>query len=161
MSKITFILLISLVLSACAGLPVSTPTPEPLGTPTSPSKVACSPPAKWSIQFNRSGGFAGLDESLILDSGGSLEVQSERPPKVVEMKVSQDQVDAITDLLVQACPFVIDLTKGNDCADCFVYDLNVQMDGQTYSVQATDVTLTKELNPLIDGLSQLMQNSEQ
>jgi len=160
-SKITFILLISLVLSACAGMSVRTPTTEPLGTPTSPSKAACSPPAKWSIQFDRSGGFAGINESMILDSGGSLEVQSERPPKVVEKTVSPNQVDAITDLLVKTCPFTIDLTKGNECADCFVYDLNIQMDGQTYSVQATDVTLTEELHPLIDALNQLMQNSEQ
>ncbi|MGD8406735.1 MAG: hypothetical protein PVJ21_23965 [Anaerolineales bacterium] len=140
---------------------MSTPTSEPVGTPTSSSKTACSPPAKWSIQFDRSGGFAGLDESLTLDSGGSLEVQSERPPTKVEMSVSQAQVDAITDLLVQACPFVNDSTKGDGCADCFVYDLNIQIDGHIYSVQATDVTMSEDLHPLIDALSQLAQNIKQ
>lgn len=158
MPKITFILLISLILSACAGMPASTPTPEPLGTPTSLPTTACSPPAKWSIQFNRSGGFAGLDETLTLDSEGSLVVQSKRPPTDVEMTISKDQVEAITDSLVQACPFENDSTKGDECADCFVYDLNIQMDGQTYSVRASDVTLTDELHPLVDALSQLVQN---
>jgi len=115
----------------------------------------------WNIQFNRSGGFAGLDESLTLDSGGSLEVQSERPPMDLERTVSQDQVDEITDLLVKACPFVNESTKGTECADCFVYDLNIQMDGQTYSVKATDVTLTEDLRPLVDALSQLVQSVRQ
>ena len=160
MSKIIFLLLISLILSACAGTPVSTPTPKPLGTPTSPPAAACSPPEKWNIQFNRSGGFAGLDESLTLDSGGSLDVQRKRPPVNEKSSISKEQVAAIAVLLAQACPFEIEMGKDN-CADCFVYDLNIQMDGQTYSVQASDVTLTEDLHPLVDALSQLTQNIKQ
>jgi hypothetical protein len=138
-------------------MPVSTPTSEPLGTPTSPPGAACSPPEKWNVQFNRSGGFAGVDESLTLDSGGRIEVQSERPPVDEKSTISQDQVATISEFLAQACPFEIDAGKDN-CADCFVYELNIQMDGQTYSVQASDVTLTEDLHPLVDALSQLTQN---
>jgi hypothetical protein len=162
MSKIIPILLISIILSACAASPppANTPTPEPLATPTSSSSATCSPPSTWTIQYNRSGGFAGFDETLTLDSAGSLTVQSERPAMEDQKTISADQVQAITELLAQACPFEAGPTNGV-CADCFFYKLDVQMDGRTYSVQASDVTLTKKLQPLINTLSQLLQESGQ
>ena len=160
MSKILPILFISLILSACAGMPASTQVPEPLETPADSTSTACSSPSTWKIQYNRSGGFAGFNESLTLDNGGRLKIESERPPTDAERLLSDDQVKAITDLLVQACPFEIPADKGA-CADCFLYDLNIQMDGQMYSVQATDVTLTEDLNPLVSALSQLLQDTAQ
>ena len=160
MIKIIPILLISITLSACAGSSVSTPVPEPLGTPTSPPDTTCSTPANWKIRYNRSGGIAGFNETLTLDSGGNLTVQSERPPVDVQKKISKNQVGVIGGLLAQACPFEM---KPNDagCADCFLYNLNVQMDGQTYVMLATDVTLTEDLHPLIGTLSQLLRDTEQ
>jgi len=160
MSKIIPILLIGIVLTACAGMPVSTPLPESLGTPTSQSNSACSVPTNWAIAYSRSGGFAGFNESLTLDNGGNLKVQSERPPADMVKTISDDQVKMITDLLVQTCPFEVALDKG-DCADCFVYDLDIQMDGLAYSVQASDVTLGEELHPLINALSLLLQDTGQ
>jgi len=153
------ILVIGTILSACAGAPVDTVEQEPLGTPISQPDTACSIPTQWSIQFNRSGGFAGVNESLTLDSGGSLRVQSERPAVNVRNTISGDQVNAIGELLVRACPFEM---KPNDagCADCFLYKLDVQMDGQTYVMLATDVTLTEELHPLISELSTLIQDTK-
>ena len=161
MSKFIPILLVSIILSACAVSPqVSTPTPEPLPTPTSLSSVACGAPSTWTIQYNRSGGFAGFNETLTLDNDGSLKVQSERPSVNVQKTISADQVKAITELLVRACPFEAGPTNGV-CADCFFYDLNIQMDDRTYTVQASDVTLTKDLQPLIGTLSQLLQDAGQ
>ena len=160
MSKIIPLLLIAIAFSACAGVPVSTPLPESLATPTSNLQAACSSPTEWKIQYNRSGGFAGFNESMTLDTDGNLTVQSERPPADEQKKISEDQVKAITELLVQACPFEVGSTKGV-CADCFIYDLNIQMNGQTYAVQVSDITLTEELQPLISALSQLLQGTEQ
>lgn len=160
MSKIIPILISVILLSACGGAPASTPSPEPLGTPTSPPKTACSSPENWTIQYNRSGGFAGFNETLTLDSDGSLMIKSERPPVDEQTTISDEQVNGITELLVQACPFETESTKGV-CADCFFYDLNIQMDGRSYSVQATDVALTEELQALVGILSQLLQETEQ
>jgi hypothetical protein len=160
MSKITIILLISIVLSACSGMRANTPLPEPVGTPTSRSSTACSAPTNWTIQYNRSGGFAGFNQSITLDSSGNLTVKSERPPADMQETISDDQVKAISKLLGQACPFEMDSSK-DSCADCFIYDLNIQMDGQTYTVHASDVTLTEELQPLISALDQLLQNAGQ
>ena len=160
MSKIIPILLFSIALSACAGVPANTPTPQLLATPTSRAGSICGSPANWSIQYNRSGGFAGFDESLTLDSAGNLTVQSERPPTDERRTISEDQVKAITDLLVQACPFETGSGEGT-CADCFSYTLTVQMDGRTYAVKASDVTLTDNLHPLVDTLNQLLQPPNQ
>jgi len=159
MSKITPILIIGIILSACAGVPANTPLPEPLGTPTRSPNTACSPPSNWKIQFNRSGGFAGFDESLTLDSGGNLRVQSERPAVDVQKTISKDQVNAIAGLLFQACPFEMNPNDAG-CADCFLYKLDVQMDDRTYVMLATDITLTEDLQPLIGSLSQLLQDAE-
>ena len=166
MSKIISLLFIGILLSACAGMPANTPAnsptsmPEPAATPTKSSSSACSSPSSWTIRFNLTGGFAGFNETLMLDNGGNLTVQSERPPVDVQKVVSEDQVAAFTKLLSQACPFDVIPDKGT-CADCFVYDLEIQMDGQTYSVQASDVTLSGELQPLIGALSQLLQETGQ
>ena len=159
MKKIILIVFfVGVILSACGGAPVSTDAPSPLGTPTSQLDTPCSVPAQWAIQFNRSGGFAGVSESLTLDSGGSLMVQSERPAVNVRKTISGDQVNAIGELLVRACPFEM---KPNDagCADCFLYKLDVQMDGKTYVMLATDVTLTEDLHPLISTLNQILQDA--
>jgi hypothetical protein len=156
MSKKTLIFLISIVLSACGGMPASTQATEQLGTPTSPSKADCSPPSDWTIEYNRTGGFGGFDQSLTLQSDGSLTIQSERPPLEAQMKIPEDHVEPITDLLVQACPFEAGPTEGV-CADCFIYELNIQMNGQTYAVQASDMTLTEELHPLINALDEFLQ----
>ena len=89
-----------------------------------------------------------------MDSGGNLTIQSERPAVDLNKTISKDRVSEITDLLVRACPFEM---EPNDmgCADCFLYKLDVQMDGQTYVMLATDVTLTDDLHPLISTLSQI------
>jgi len=160
MSKIIVLPLIIIVLSACAGMPASTPTPEPLGTPTSPPDAACSSPSDWTIQYKRTGGIGGFDQSLTLESDGSLTVQSEHPPVDEQMTIPEDHVKTITDLLVQACPFKAGPTEGV-CADCFTYELNIQMDGQTYAVQALDTTLTEELRPLISILDEFLQVTSQ
>ena len=159
MSKIIPVLLISILLSACGGMTASTQTPAIANTPTNQPSKACDTPSNWTIRFNRSGGFAGFDETMTLDSRGSLEVQSERPPTDERRTISEDQVDSITKLLVQACPFKIEPGKGI-CADCFVYDLKVQMNDRSYTLQASDVTLTEDLQPLIGELSQLLQGTQ-
>jgi hypothetical protein len=156
MFKIVSLLLFSITLVGCAAAPASSPSAEPLGTPPKSSDAACSSPSTWTVEYNRTGGFGGFDQSLTLRSNGSLVIQSEHPPVDKQITVPEDHVEPITDLLVQACPFDVSQTKGV-CADCFNYELNIQMDGQTYTVQALDTTLTEELRPLINALDEFLQ----
>ena len=155
---ISLFLIFSFALSACASTYGGTTEPEPLGTPANSSNSACNTPTKWTIQFNRTGGIAGFNQSLTVQSDGSLKIDSEKPPANEQKSISEKQVEEITTLLAQACPFNM---QPNDvgCADCFIYNLSVQMNGQTYGMLATDVTLTDEVHPLIDTLNQLLQDT--
>ena len=95
---------------------------------------------------------------MTLQSDGSLKIESEKPPANEQKSISKEQVSQMTNLLAQACPFEM---KPNDlgCADCFIYKLSVQMNGQTYNMLATDVTLTDQVYPLINTLNQLLQDT--
>ena len=155
---ISLFLIFSFALSACASISGGTTELEPLGTPANSSNSACNTPTNWTIQFNRTGGIAGFNQSLTVQSDGSLKIDSEKPPANEQKSISEKQVEEITTLLAQACPFNM---QPNDvgCADCFIYNLSVQMNGQTYGMLATDVTLTDEVHPLIDTLNQLLQDT--
>lgn len=154
------LLVFSILLSACGGMPESTSTSEPVSTPTSPSSVACSPPSDWTIQYHRSGGIAGFDQALTMKSDGSLTIESEHPPVDKQMTVPADHMESITDMVVQACPFEVSQPRGV-CADCFNYELIIQMDSQTYTVEALDTNLTEELRPLISILDEFLQITSQ
>jgi hypothetical protein len=156
MSKMIPLLLMSILLAACAAAPESNPSPEVVGTPTQSADAACSPPSSWTIEYHRSGGIAGFDQSLTLQSDGSLEVQSEKPAVDKQIMIPEDHVEPIKNLLVQACPFETGRAKGV-CADCYNYELNIEMDGQAYSVQASDTTLTEDLRPLVTTLDEFLQ----
>ena len=157
MSKmIPLFLALSILLAACAAAPESTPSTEALATPTQPADAACSPPSSWTIEYHRSGGIAGFDQSLTLQSDGSLEVQSKKPAVDKQIMIPEDHVEPVQNLLVQACPFETARAEGV-CADCYNYELNIEMDGQTYTVQASDMTLTEDLRPLITTLDEFLQ----
>ena len=162
MSKIISILLLSLVLSACAvaSSPTSTPTPEPLETPTSLPQADCSAPTDWSIHYRRTGGIAGFNQSLTLNNNGALKVQSRNPQATETKTVSATQVKAISVLLADACPFAEDSVKGA-CADCFFYELTIQMDGRTYVVGASETALNEEMFSLIFTLDNFFPTADQ
>jgi len=160
MSKAIPLLLIGVLLAACGAAPASTPSAEPLGTPTQPANAACSPPSDWTIEYHRTGGIGGFDQSLTLQSDGSLTVKSDHPAVDKPMMIPEDHVAPIKNLLAQACPFPTARADSN-CADCYNYDLRIEMNGQTYEVQASDTTLPEDMQPLISTLDQFLQLTSQ
>lgn len=158
MYKLILFLVISILVSACAAAPADTPSPQPLplATPTQLADAVCTLPSNWKIEYHRTGGIAGFDQTLTVQSDGSLTVQSEHPPADRQLQIPEDHVEPLGTLLVQACPFPTQRAEGV-CADCFNYELDIEMDGQMYEVQATDTTLTEELHPLISTLDEFLQ----
>lgn len=155
MLRITF-LLFCFVLSACSGMLATQPTAEPVSTPTQSATTVCSFPSSWTIQYHRTGGIAGFDQQLTLQSDGSLSVQSNKPSVDKQITVPEDHVETITELLAQACPFEAARPTGV-CADCYNYELNIQMNGRNFMLEATDITLTEDQRPLIEVLDQFLQ----
>jgi len=51
-------------------------------------------------------------------------------------------------------------TDGNGCADCFVYDLEIQVNGEKLSVQLNDISLPNSgLEPLVTYLRGLIDTA--
>ncbi len=179
MNKIIFLaLLLLMVLAACVPLagetpaaPLETPTVQPptmissaTSAPTAElpapavSDEGCSLPEAWSLSFRRTGGFANFDQSLTVNSQGELQIESKRPPLTSSRVLSPDALAQLAELLRQACPFTAPTGRAV-CADCFIYDLQIQWGDQAYGWQATEVTLPEEGRALIGALSQFFQQN--
>ena len=116
------------------------------------SRGPCSEPAHWTISLRRTGGIAGLDDTLELTSSGELAVYTTRPENKIQNIISADELLRIQDLLIQACPFETEDLRSNTCMDCFNYGFVIEMDTQIYSVemripvkQSTDSVLCRPL----------------
>lgn len=149
-----FLLAVTIVLFvvACSGRPASKPA-SPDGPP---SQTDCNP-AQWTIDFTRSGGFAGQTLSLHLLSSGSLTASG--PGAQVRGKAPADKLAQIGQLLREACPY-LGTAGGNlrDCQDCFSYSLQVGLAGQTFLTQVTEGHLGS-LGPLIGALNSLLETA--
>ncbi|GAB4503568.1 MAG: hypothetical protein Fur0043_05600 [Anaerolineales bacterium] len=162
------------ILAACAPaaettpmLPLDTPqafpqtaTPEtsalPAEAPSAVPDTICSLPENWSLSFRRTGGFAGFDQSLSVNSQGELQIESRKPPVTSNRLLLPEELTQLTESLRLACPFTASPREGT-CADCFLYQLQIQWGDEAYTMQATDVTMPKEWSDLVGKLSMLFQ----
>jgi hypothetical protein len=149
--RIAGFLLLIVILSAwaCNTSPAEKPTPA--ATPG-----ACRPPATWQIEFQRSGGFAGLMQSLTLSSDGKMTASDLRTNQSSSRTLKAQELESIATALAQSCPFEIPRSESR-CADCFLYTLKITMDGTPYQVEISDVTLPQNMAPLIELLAGQMQ----
>lgn len=106
------------------------------------------------MDLTRSGGFAGRTLTLHLFSTGSLIVSEPERGLSVESETPPEELLEVSRLLQDACPFA-STVRPQGCPDCFSYTLQVEMDGQTFFAQATDVDLAN-LGPLLEALNGLL-----
>ena len=127
-----------------------------ISIPTQVSTPSFSPggPSEWTVDFTRSGGFAGRTVSLHLLSSGALTASEPESGTTVQSEISSEEAAQIGQLLQGALPFLVE-RRAQSCPDCFTYTLGVEIDGQTYAGQATDVDMGG-LEPLIRALSALV-----
>jgi hypothetical protein len=167
-------LLLLSILVACAPSVVETPVPAaplntpqasapgtstpPLATPPAQADAVCALPESWSLTFHRTGGFAGFDQRLTVNSLGELEIQSERPPAASSRTLSPEELAGLAEALTGACPFEGPAGRAV-CADCFVYDLAIQWGDRDYTLQATDVNLPEPLHALTGVLGEYFQEA--
>jgi len=145
------LLLMIALLGMGACKPRATEKPTPAATPG-----ACGLPTTWQIEFQRSGGFAGLMQSLTLSSDGKLTANDLRTNQSASRTLKPQERESIAALLAQTCPFEVSRAESR-CADCFIYTLKITMDGVPYQVEINDVSLSPNLSPLIDLLTGQMQ----
>jgi hypothetical protein len=128
------------------------------GVSSSPASGSCNV-SEWSIDFARSGGFAGITRSMHLLSSGSLTASEPKRSLDVQTEASADELAQIGQLLQEACPSLATAnSQPKGCPDCFYYSLQIEMGGQTFLAQATDVD-KGNLDPLIGALNSLLDKA--
>ena len=92
------------------------------------------------INFTQSGGFAGIDTELMLDSNS----------------LTSSEMNEIQAMLEDSGFFELSSSSHNPMkgADYFVYEITVETDGRIHRVKTTDLTMPSTLAPLITFLRQ-------
>jgi hypothetical protein len=140
----------------------NSPAPEPLNTPTSES-IKTNLPAldgEWTIRMKHSGGIMGLSRSIEISSDGKFTVVDEYAKKTIAGKYSLDELTKIKER-VSASEYITESEpKGIGCADCFIYDLEIQGNGGNFVAQVNDISLPNSgLKPLVDYLRGLIDTA--
>ncbi|MEK6752987.1 MAG: protealysin inhibitor emfourin [Chloroflexota bacterium] len=162
MLRIVFLsMLVSVLLIAgCASSPAVTeantpaPTPVLLSTPTLP--VA----DEWTIKLTHSGGIMGLMRSLEVSSDGKYTVVDERANKTVSGELSESELAELREVV--ASLDYKDKQKPNPggCADCFMYDLEIQDGAKNFSIQVDDISLPESgMETLVRFLRELLDSA--
>lgn len=111
----------------------------------------------WEIHLATSGGFAGVRQSLELNSSGSGTVRDDKADKRVPFQVSQAQLDELTALVNDSLNSSHSV-ESNTCIDCFQYDLSVAKGDRSLKLTVNDFNLEKSgLHALIHTLT-VLQN---
>jgi hypothetical protein len=136
------------------------PTPEILSSPDAPAVLPadCPQPKTWEIEFQREGGIMGSSMQLKVASDGTLQAQDLNTQDTFTQTLNPSQVLEIENLLVQACPFETG-RAAQACPDCYEYSMSIQMDEELFRVKVSDTSIPQDLQPLIQTLSILLQQS--
>jgi hypothetical protein len=126
------ILLLTLLwITGCA----SQPTAEAAtATPSLPAAV------DWSVTLTQSGGIMGLMRSIAINSDGEYSATDERLNKTVSGQLTNNELAEIQ-TLITSMQFIEPSRPNAICADCFVYEFQIQSGDQRISIQLDDITL--------------------
>jgi hypothetical protein len=160
-----YALLITLLIAGCT----SPTTSEPLGTPASellntpaPELLKSKMPAldgEWTIRMKHSGGIMGLSRSIEISSDGIFTVVDERAKRTITGDLSLDELSKIKEL-VSTSEYISKSKPEAICADCFIYDLEIQGGGRKFTIQLNDISLPDSgLESLVDNLRSLIDTA--
>jgi hypothetical protein len=129
------------------------------GNPT----VVYTPPVlaeEWSVSMIQSGGIMGLLRHIEASSNGKYSAGDERDGRAVAGELSQEQLTELQGL-VTSLEFTAPKLP-TVCADCFVYDLEIQSGGKKLILQADDISLPDSgMQPLVEFLRGIMDSALQ
>ncbi len=150
-----YTLLITLLIAGCA--PIN--TPEPLKTPTSKPPATSIPPldGNWRITMKLSGGIMGLSRSIDITSDGQYTVVDERASDPILRVLSAEELSKLTTQIAALEAVPGDMPDGSGCADCFLYDLEIERNGEKMAIQLNDINLPNSgFEPLVTYLQSLI-----
>jgi hypothetical protein len=114
----------------------------------------------WTIRLKHSGGIMGLLRSIEISSAGKFTVVDERAKKTTSGVYSFNELSKIK-AQVSNSEFIAESgSNGMVCADCFIYDLVIQENGEKFTVQLNDISLPNSgLKSLVDYLRDLIDTA--
>lgn len=147
MKKLLVLLLTGLLLAAC-GSPVTE-------TPVKPERTKTA--QTWNtIKMTQSGGLAGVSRIITISHDGAGSAIDERAAKNVTILLTDEQF-AELDAFISSFKKPAEVTLDPNCADCFVYSLELAFNDKTRTVQVSDTQLaTSGYEPLVTFLRALM-----
>ncbi len=153
-----YVFLISLLAAGC-GQPA---TVETLNTPTTESPVSNLPTldGDWKIKMKHSGGIMGLSRSIEISSDGKFTVLDERKDKTINGELTADELSKLNKQ-VSSSEYIFETKPdGMGCADCFIYDLEIQKGEEKFAIQLNDISLPNSgLEPLVAHLRGLIETA--
>jgi len=113
----------------------------------------------WSITLTQSGGFAGLQRTVIIANDGSVVAVDERERRIAALQLSEAELTGLEEQL-SAARVIRPTETETGCADCFIYDLRIDSASESFSIQLDDVTLPDSgLQPLVANVRDLMERA--
>lgn len=125
------LLLIFLGMTGCAS-----PTAEAV------TATAALPPPDtgWSLTMTQSGGIMGLMRSIIVNSDGEYSATDERLGKTVTGQLTNTEFTEIQ-ALVTDMQYIDPARPNSVCADCFIYEFQIQKGDEQFFIQVDDITM--------------------
>ena len=134
-----------LVLTACTKETGVTYTPPPMEE-------------TWTVKMTQSGGIMGLLRSIEVDSEGKYFVADERAGETVSGDLSGDEITQLQRLITDLV-FTPSVNPAI-CADCFIYDIEINSGGKKMIVNVDDISLPDSgMEPLVEFLRGIMDSA--
>ncbi len=141
--------LLIVLTSACGPARLEPADPLPLPSPTS----------SWNLSMTQSGGFAGVQLKVDVASDGTLTAADDRSGRVVTQHLPPETVTKIAALVLSAARSASQ-SPHSGCADCFIYDLQLNAGGKVVTAHVDDTTLQGSgLQELVSLLRQVRDSA--
>ncbi len=136
-----------LVLSACTPFLAPRSSPQPLPSPS----------GDWTVSLTQSGGFVGVSLKVEVSSNGQLKAEDQRSGRTVTKSVPPETLYKLAQL--HAAALVAKPAPAHSgCADCFLYDLQLDSAGKFVQIKADDTTLSDSGAAELVGLLQQLRD---
>jgi hypothetical protein len=125
----------------------------------SETAITCPVDEPWRIEFTVSGGFAGIEHKLEVESSGAYQAENVQSGAKVEGTLPADIVADLEELLPVLCQ-ATSSGRPPTCADCFQYSLEVETGNAVYRASLNDISLPESpASPLVGALMQILNET--
>lgn len=114
------------------------------GCSSSPKTITSTLPVtkdEWTVKMTHSGGIMGLRRSVEVLSDGSYTIIDERASQTITGKLFDNELTSLREVIAGSEYVAMEKSSASMCADCFVYDLEIQGGGKKFIVKLDDTTL--------------------